>query len=510
MKIFSNNQIRSIVQATLERDGISYSDLIERAATGIAREISDRWGSERRMVVFAGWGNNGTDTLAACRHLMRLGYDPEIFLFNIGGKRLCGTCAKERDLLREEFPEVKLTEITQKFDIPEIESSCVVVDGLFGSGLEKALPQSFSMVIRAINDSEADIVSIDLPSGLFPDWNTNSINNNIIHATLTLSIGFPHLPFYIDDYAELVGECVTIDLGLNREAVRRTPYTFYLITRKDVKKILRPRWPEHTKKEYGSAFIAAGSYGMMGAAVLATRGCLRSGAGKVTCYSPRCGYYVMQSSVPSALFMRDTHDVAISEITLKSNYTAIAIGPGIGTADITINALENFFKVASANSKPIVIDADALNCIAVRPLMLNYLPVLSILTPHDREFDRLFGDQPSAEARLRIAIEKAAFYNIIIVLKGRYTAIVRPDGKVHINSSGSPALATAGSGDVLTGVITGFIAQGYSPETAALLGVYIHGLSGEICEEEHGTYGTIADDIADNIGRAIKKIMTND
>ncbi len=510
MKIFSNDQIRAIIQSTIENDGISPLELIERAATGIAREIGDRWSPSRRMVVFAGWGGNGADTLAGCRHLMRQGYDPEIFLFNIGGNRLSGSCARCRDMLKEEFPDVRLHEIVQQFDLPELDRNCVVIDGLFGSGLERALPQSFSMVIRSINDSEADIVAIDLPSGLFPDCNTNSINNNIIHATLTLAIGFPHLAFFIDDYAELVGECLTLDLGLNREAIKRTPYTFYLITRKDVKRILRPRWPENTKKEYGSAFIAAGSYGMMGAAVLATRGCLRAGAGKVTCYSPRCGYYVMQSAVPSAMFMRDSHDVAISEISLKYNYNAIGIGPGIGTADITINALENFLKVANANGKPLVLDADALNCIAVRPLMLNYLPVLSVLTPHEGEFDRLFGDQPSAEARLRTAIEKSAFYNVIIVLKGRYTAIVRPDGKVHINSSGSPALATGGSGDVLTGVITGLIAQGYTPETAAIIGVYVHGVSGEICAKDQGTYGTIAEDIADNIGRAINLIMNND
>lgn len=510
MKIFSNDQIKSIIQSTIENDGVEVQELIERAATGIAAEISDRWDPKRRMVVFAGWGGNGADTLAACRLLMRQGYNPEIFLFNIGGRRLSQVCQNFRDQLLEEFPEAQLTEITQQFNIPELERNCVVVDGLFGSGLERSLPPSFSVLIRTINESNADIVAIDLPSGLFPDVNTNSINNNIIHATLTLAIGFPHLPYYIDDYAELVGECVTIDLNLSREAMRRTPYTFYLITRKDVARILRPRWPEYTKKDYGSALIVAGSFGMMGAAVLATRGCLRAGVGKVTCYSPRCGLYVMQTAVPSALFMRDTHDVAISEISPKYNYNAIAIGPGIGTAEVTINALENYLKIANANSKPLALDADALNCIALRPMMLNYLPVYSVLTPHEREFDRLFGEQPSDEARLRTAMEKANFYNIIIVLKGRYTAIVRPDGKVHINSSGSPALATAGSGDVLTGVIAGLIAQGYPPETAAIIGVYVHGLSGEICAEDQGTYGTIADDIADNIGRAIRKIMNNE
>lgn len=511
MKILSNEQLRAIDAYTIENEGITGLQLIQRTGKCVADKLLQLCPStDSRVVVFAGWGRNGADALATCECLLQEGYNPEIILFNIGGNRLSADCAQCRQELLDRFPDCNFTEIIGNFSMPELDANTWVIDGMFGSGLNRPLASSLQMIIRNINESGAKVLSIDIPSGLMGEWNSQTLSRNVIHATLTLTIGTPRLSFFLEDNAEAVGTWESIDIGLSREAIRKSPYTFYLITAKDIKRILRPRDSYASKADYGSALICAGSYGMMGAAVLCTRGCLRSGVGKVTCYAPRCGYYVMQSAVAEAMFERDTHDVALSQITLKHDYQAVAIGPGIGTADITINALENFLKLANANSRSLVLDADALNCIALRPILLNYLPVLSVLTPHAGEFDRLFGPQPSAEARLRKAMEVAAFYNIIIVLKGRYTAIVRPDGKVYINSSGTPALATPGSGDVLTGIITGLIAQGYTPETAATIGVYVHGLAGEICADLHGTYGVCADDVAAATGRAIKMIMQDE
>ncbi|MCM1450973.1 MAG: NAD(P)H-hydrate dehydratase [Clostridium sp.] len=507
MKIFTNEQIREIERCTIEDEGIPMIELIERAGEGIADEIASRWQPSKRTIVFAGWGNNGADALVAVRRLIDKGFDPQIYLFNIGGKRLTAECQASKERLLDECPDAKLTEITYQFFIPEFEKDSLIVDGIFGSGLDRPLPQSFSMLLRAVADSQAEVVAIDIPSGLFGDWNTTVVNNSLAPATLTLAIEFPRLSFFIDDHSELIGEWKAISVGLSRKAMRQAQYKFYLITARDVKRMLQPRSLTCSKADFGSALICAGSYGMMGAAVLVAKGCLRSGVGKLTVYSPRCGYYVMQSSVPSAMFARDSHDTVISEITLTQNYDAVAIGPGIGHHDFTINALENFLKVANANGRPVVLDADALNCIAMRPIMLNYLPVMSVLTPHAAEFDRLFGAQTSAETRLLKAIEVAKYHNVVIVLKGRFTAVVRPDGKVHFNSSGTPALATAGSGDVLTGVIAGLMAQHYKPETAAVLGAYIHGLAGEICAETHGAYGVTSEDVADCIGIAIKHLM---
>lgn len=294
---------------------------------------------------------------------------------------------------------------------------------------------------------------------------------------------------------------------MSRDEMRRQKAQYYLVQQSDIRPLLRPRGEFVSKADYGSAVIFAGSYGMMGAAVLAARGAMRSGVGKLTVHSPRCGFVVIQSSVPSALFEADRNDMLITDFTLSHPYEAVAIGPGIGTADATVNALEQFLKVANANRRAVVLDADALNCIALRPSMLNFLPVMSVITPHAAEFDRLFGECQSWEMRLRRAVEVAAYHQIMIVLKGHYTAIVRPDGKVYFNSSGTPALATAGSGDVLTGIIAGLHAQGHNPEIAALLGCFIHGLAGQISSERQGDYGTTADDIAANVGRAIKLIM---
>ena len=246
---------------------------------------------------------------------------------------------------------------------------------------------------------------------------------------------------------------------------------------------------------------------MMGAAVMAARGALKAGVGKLTVSSPLCGYNILQSSVPEALYQYIKSDAIINEIKPLHHYDSIAIGPGIGTDDATIAALEDFL---AATSSPVILDADALNCIALKPAMLQTIPILSILTPHAGEFDRLFGPQPNSETRLAKAIEMASYYNVLIILKGRYTAVVRPDGKIYFNSSGTPAMATAGSGDVLTGILAALIAQGYPPEIASLTGVYIHGLAGEIAERSEGSYGVTASDIANATGKAIKEIMTNE
>ena len=507
MRIFTKSQTDEIFQRTKEIEGISTLTLIERAGEGIAAEICRRWPADTNVLVFAGWGNNGADALATARLLMEKGYNTDIYLLNIGGDRLSTECRICRDKLLEEFPDVKLNEIIDRFSMPTIEKSDLVIDGIIGSGFTNPLTRSITMIVHSINESGADVVSIDLPTGMLPEWNLNSISSDIVHATLTMAIGFARLAFFINDNADIIGEYKVLHLDLNRQVIRQTPYTFYLFTRADARTVLIPRWLDASKADYGSALICAGSYGMMGAAVLACKSAMRSGAGKVTCYAPRCGYNVLQTAVPSVMFLRDPHETIISEISLHYDYQAIAIGPGIGTDYITINALENFLKLQSANHRPLIIDADALNCISLRPIMLKYIPPMSVITPHAGEFDRLFGPQTSCEARLRTAIEKSVEFNIVIVLKGRYTSVVRPDGRIYINDSGSPALATAGTGDCLTGVIAGLMAQGISPELAATIGAYIHGRSGEICAEIHGTYGTTAEDVAENIGRAIKSIM---
>lgn len=503
MKIFTTDQIRDIDRHTIEVEGVDALELIERVAEAATCEIISRWRPNKRIEIFAGPGNNGADALAIARMLLEQGYKPEIFLFNIGGNRLSPECKASRDKLLE-FGDIDYTEVKGNFTLPDLSRNHLVIDGLFGSGLREPLSGGFMALVRYINESNATVVSIDVPSGMFSDWNRGAINRNIIHANLTLAVQFPRLPFFLSDNADLVGEWKVLDIELSAEKIRETPTDYYMVEKNDARRVIQPRKDFSSKADYGSVMIIAGSYGMMGAAVLAAKGALRAGAGKVSVHSARCGYNILQSAVPEALYEADKHDIAVTNMLLQHHYTSISIGPGIGTNEVTINALEAYLK---ATSDPVILDADALNCIALRPTLLNHIPILSIITPHAGEFDRLFGAQPDAETRLTKALEMSRYYNIIIVLKGHHTAIVRPDGKIYFNSSGNPSMATGGSGDVLTGTIAAFMAQGYKPEISALLGTYIHGVAGDIAAEEHGQYGVTAGDIANNIGRAIKYIM---
>lgn len=508
MKIYTNDQIRAIEAATI-RAGVSSAELIDRAGKGVADEVSARWSPDKRIVVFAGPDRNGAQALAATRYLLQYGYGAEVYLFNIGGNRLSADCRGERDrLLDGQIVRLSFLEVLKNFERPQLGRNDLVIDGLWGSDLNAPLtPGGYVYVIQLINDSKAEVVSIDLPSGMYGDWNADAINRNIIHATLTLAIQFPRLPFFLADNEVLTGSWKTIDIGLDRDEMRRQKAGFFLVEQSDIRPLLKTRPEFCSKADFGSTVIYAGSYGMMGAALLSTRAASRSGVGKVTAHTPRCGFLIMQTAVPSALFESDSDDHVITDFTLRRKYDSVAIGPGIGTAQPTIDALEQFLKVANANRRSLVLDADALNCIAQRPTMLNFIPQMSILTPHSMEFDRMFGEHSSEQARWRKALQMAEHLQTFIVLKGRYTAIIRPDGKVYINSSGTPALATAGSGDVLTGLIAGMQAQGYSAEIAALLGCFIHGVAGHICADRHGIQGTTAEDIADSLGEAIKIIM---
>lgn len=488
--------------------GLSRLDYVEAVGADAAEEIAAANSSAMPVVVFAGPDQCGAIALSAARHLYERGVKVHVFLFNIGGNRLSEECSicRERFLAGEGKPEIM--EVTgMRFSMPELDSHMLIVDGLFGSSITGPLSRGYQILVGNINDSGAKVISIDSPSGLPGDPMSGLINSKIIHANLTLVTTHPRLSFFINENIELVGEWKIIGPRPDASILRKVGNTQFLIEGQNIRRRLRPRMCDTSKNDYGSAIIFAGSYGMMGAAVLATRSASRSGCGRVTCHAPSCGYQILQTTVPSALFESDPDEKNITAIELHHNHSAVAIGPGMGTCDATIEALEGFLKISAANNRPVILDADALNCLAIRPSMLDYLPMLSILTPHAYEFDRIFGRQPSSSARLAKAIEVSRLYRIIIVLKGYYTATVRPDGKVFFNSSGTTALATAGTGDVLTGLMAGLLAQGLKPEIASIAAAYIHGVAGRLAERIHGTYGVTAEDVADNIGRAIKSIM---
>lgn len=508
MKILSNPEIQTIERETIETDGVTTVEMIERVAEAIADEVKSLRRPGSRIMVFAGWGNNGADALETSRLLAIGGYQPIVYLFNIGANRLSPECTVFRDRLAA-TQGVTLYEITgsEPFQWPEPPASALIIDGLFGSGLNRSLPRSFQMLVRNINESGATVLSIDIPSGLFADWNGNTPREDMIHATLTLAVEFPRLAFMFKDNADVVGEWKTIRVGYNADAVRRAPTTFMLVDNAICSRFLVPRPRFASKADFGNVLLYAGSRGMMGAAVLSARAALRAGAGKVTVHGPSGGNTIVQTAVPSAMYADDANQAHITNMPFDSRYNAIAVGPGIGRSTETAVALERLAKGASAAGRRLILDADALNIIADNPNILNHIPPLSVITPHAGEFDRIFGKSSTDEERLKKAIRASEDYSLIIVLKGHHTAIVRPDGKIMFNSSGTPAMATPGSGDVLTGVIAALMAQGLSSEIAAFVGPYVHGVAGEMAAARHGEYGVTAEDIANHIGAAINEIM---
>lgn len=505
MKLFTYEDIQQIQRKTLSTEAITSLTLTERVGQGAAAEISQRWRPTRRTIVFAGHGENGAQALATAISLVERGFSPTVYLFNIGGSSLTSDCRTLRDRIVNEGLPIDLHEITTSFNTPELGRNDLIIDGLFGSGLREPLTGGFKSLVRYINESGATVVSIDIPSGMFADWNHQSSPRDIIHARLTIAIQFPRIAFFSPESADLVGQWKTVDVGLSREAIDKTKSYFHLIEENEIRNLLRPRSPFCSKADLGSALLIAGRYGMGGAAVLACHGALRSGVGKVTLYAPQCIYQIAQTAVPEAMFEADDNQLMLSSVNLERKFTGCGIGPGLGTSDITVTAVETFIMQSSS---PLVIDADALNCIARRPALLNHLPMLSVLTPHAGEFDRIFGEHNSFEQRLLKALDVSRQHNILILLKGHYSTLVRPDGKVYFNSSGTPAMATPGSGDVLTGIMTSLIAQGYKPEVSAIIAAFVHGRAGELAEKQNGQYGVTAGDIARATGTAIMQIMT--
>lgn len=504
MKIFASDQIKEIDKATCESQEITSLELMERAASAICCEIESRFNPSQRIVVFAGPRNNGGDALAVARMLYEQGYRKlEVFLFNVYNK-LSPDCEAEKQQLKE-IEGIDFTEVTKDFQPPYLSSADVVIDGLFGSGFHGPLQKGFLTLVNYINDSEAYIISIDVPTGLSGEWNENVSRRDMVHANLTLALQFPRVSFFFEENKDVIGEWKILDIDLDLAKIKEIPVDFMLVEERNVRPLLKKRDQFAGKRDFGSALFFAGSIGMAGAAVLAGKGCLRSGAGLATIHSAKVTMTPVQTALPEALFEPDRNDLIITDMTVHHNHQAVAVGPGLGVNEKTIDALEALLKTYK---QPIVLDADALNCLSRRPHLLSILPTNSIITPHIGEFDRLFGSHLSSEERLKKAIAMAKYYNIIIVLKGHYTATIRPTGRVYFNSSGNPGMATAGSGDVLTGVITSLLAQGYKPVHAAFLGVYIHGLAGDLAAEKWGQYGLLASEIADYCALAIKNITS--
>ena len=497
MKIFTTSQIAELDQYTIVNEPIRSIDLMERASLKFAERIISKFYSIDRIAVFAGPGNNGGDALAVARMLISDHYVVDVFIPDFGKTPTEGFTIN-LDRLKEVADDSQIK--TVYFHVfPYISNYQLIIDGLYGSGLTRTLSGFAADLVRHLNQSGVPIVSIDIPSGLMGEDNTNNDRTAIIKARTTYTFQFPKLSFFFKENEEFIGSWEVLPIGLHPEGISGK-LTYWNYTEvQTAAGILKVRGKFTHKGTCGHALLVAGSFGKMGAAVLAAKGCLRSGVGLLTVHLPQSGNQIMQMAVPEAMVSIDQSDHHISDIALKINYKAIGIGPGLGQAPGTIHA---FRKLLETHLEPIVIDADALNILSTNPEMLGLISENSILTPHPVEFDRLAGVAGSGFERFQNAIRFAQSHRVIVVLKGAYTSIVFPDGNCWFNSTGNPGMATGGSGDVLTGILTGLLAQGYTPKETAILGVYLHGLSGDFSILGSSQEAIIASDLTKKLGKA--------
>ena len=502
-KLFETSKIKELDVYTIKHEPIASIDLVERAASVFVNEFCRRYTSHHtRIYVFAGQGNNGADALAIARMLNEQGYYVFTYLINPTKKLSPEGEMNKKRLKSDDYQ--RLIEVEKSFVPPKLEPQDIVIDGLFGTGLNRPLEGGFAKIVEHINNSESTVVSIDIPSGLFGDDNKHNNPQYIIQAGLTLTFEFPKLSFLMPENAVYVGEWKELPIGIHPNALLETKTSYGLITDEDIASLIKIRDRFAHKGDFGHALLVAGSAGKMGAAVLAAKGCLRSGAGLLTVHIPSRGEVIMQTALPEAMVSIDKNADYVTKTPGITQYDAIGIGPGIGKEDDTMVLFIKLLE--TARTRPLVIDADALNLIADNSELLHQLPEGTILTPHVGEFDRLTGSSVNSYERIQKARAMAAEQKICVILKGAYTAVCTPTGRIFFNTTGNPGMATAGSGDVLTGIILGLLSQGYRPEEASVIGVYLHGVAGNLAAASFSEESMIAGDIIQMLGVAFKQM----
>jgi NAD(P)H-hydrate epimerase len=503
MKIPTVEQIRFCDSYTIENEPILSIDLMERAAETCVSKLKEMFSPYVSIAVFCGMGNNGGDGLAITRLLLDSKYLCNA-CFVQHGENYSTDCKENLERLQKKYPD-NIHIIKNIEDIPILSDYNVIVDALFGSGLSKIIDSELlTQIIGKINASSAFVFAVDMPSGLFAD-NHTPIKSTVIEADFTLSFQFPKHSFLFSENYNYVGEWTIADIGLHLDSIRQIQSNNNLITNDLVQKLIRKRGKFAHKGNFGHGLLIAGSKGMMGAAVLAAKSCLRSGIGLLTVHIPALGYNIMQTAVNEAMCICDAEENYFSGVEFKSlsKYNTIAIGSGLGKSKASADGLK---KLIADFGGSIVFDADAINLLSENKTWLEFIPQNCIFTPHLKEFERLTHPAENSFERLKIQKEFSVRHHCTVVLKGTHTCISSPQGDVYFNTTGNPGMATAGSGDVLTGIILSFLAQGYTANQAAVLGVYLHGKSADIALKQQSMESLIASDIIENLGKAFYSI----
>lgn len=494
MKIFSAPQIKQADQTTILSQNITSTELMERAAGKAFEWIRTRFPDKATpFYIYCGQGNNGGDGLAIARMLLHEGYNSIKFeiVENTGSPTKDFSINKQRmELAGISFENINGNNV----------GGLVIIDALFGIGLNRELSDEVRQAIRTINTKEATVISIDVPSGMFMDRKTEFA----VKADVVLTFQSPKLPFFMAGNKDFVNSFKVLDIGLDSEFINATEVNHHYIDANAIQDYYKPMLPHAHKGTQGHAVIIGGSYGKIGAVCLSAKAALKSGCGLITAYIPQCGYDILQSSFPEAMVLTSGLE-HIDTIHFEFEPRAIGLGPGLGQHAYTQKEIGDFL---SKNKIPLVIDADALNILSQNKEWLKLLPENTILTPHPKELERLMGswDDDFDKFEKMNAFSKAN--DVILVSKDANTMIVHND-KVYVNSTGNAGLATGGSGDVLTGIITGLLAQGYKALDAAIFGVYLHGLSADIGVKETSMQAFIASDILTYLGKAYLEIEEN-
>ncbi len=501
MKILNASQIREIDAYTIENEPVSSIDLMERAAKKCFDWIRRNMRKNQLVRIFCGMGNNGGDGLVIARMLAGTGRKVIVYKvlhsdrssedFAINEKRLNGV------------KNIHFERITEGAELPDVSGEDLVIDAMLGSGLTRPLEGLLLRVVQHINATHATVVAIDLPTGLFCSDNRTNDPHKILRANYTLSFQVPKLAFMFPGNEMFFGKWLLLDIGLHADAIHGAETKYHYLLASDVSPLYRPRKKFAHKGHFGHAYLMAGSYGKAGAAVLAARAAIRSGAGLLSVQIPGAAYPVLQTAIPEAMCIPDEHPHIVSGANSTNGYNAVGVGPGLGTHEQTARALKLLIQNTGV---PMVLDADALNILSENLTWCGFLPKASIFTPHPGEFDRLAGKTTDDHDRLDKAIELSHRFQVYIVLKGAHTVIVCPDGRCFFNSTGNPGMATGGSGDVLTGMILGWMAQNYTPLHSCILAVYLHGRAGDLAANNKGHEGMTAGDIIEMIPKAIKNL----
>lgn len=498
MKILSAPQIREADQYTITHEPIPSISLMERAAQKVVEILVNEFQSTQRVKhIFCGTGNNGGDGLAIARLLYQQQHQVKVYLIE-------GNPSKDYTLNLQklkDISQIKIVQLNNPEQIPAFHSSDIIVDAIFGTGLNKPLEGNIRKIVEHLNNSAVMKIAIDIPTGLFAD-KSNGDESVVFIADRVYTFHAPKLAFLLPENGQYVNTFKVLDIRLAPEFTESTDSPNYYLEKKDIQERYRPRKKFTHKGTYGHTLLIAGSRGKMGAAVLAAKAALRTGTGLLTTHIPLECLDIMQTSLPEAMCSTDTHGTGWSEIPDTAGKT-IGVGPGIGTSHAT-QAI--FRQLLLKESRPMVIDADAINLISFDSTMLRLVPVNSILTPHPKEFDRLVEGWENDFDRLEIQRQFSIRHQLVVVLKGAHTSISDTKGNIYFNSTGNNGMATAGSGDVLTGIITSLLAQGYDSTDAAIIGVYLHGLAGNLSLEEESKESLIASDIIKNLGKAFKSV----